>query len=141
MKTQKTVLIYGLLIAVILVWAFAWPISKIGLHYMPPLWYTALRLAIGFITIFIVLLFRKKIQIPSQKDLPLILSIGLLQLLHQCIPLRHLFLQFSILLFQVDPVLFVPHTPTVLDSHSFGNLIPQTHRADLAQKHEQSNSF
>jgi hypothetical protein len=69
------------------------------------------------------------------------LSNVLLQLLHQRIPLRHLFSQFPILLFQVDPVLFVSHAPTVLDSHSFGNLVTQTHRADLAQKHEQSNSF
>lgn len=47
---------------------------------MPPIWYSALRLAIGFITIFGILLWQKKIQLPSRKDLPLIFTIGLLQM-------------------------------------------------------------
>lgn len=76
----KPIFNYVLLSFVIVIWALAWPISKLGLLDMPPVWYTALRLIIGFITIFVILLFQKKIKVPAKKDIPLILSIGLLQM-------------------------------------------------------------
>lgn len=77
---KSNVLTYGLLIAVIFVWALAWPISKIGLEDMPPMWFTAFRLWAGFITLFTILFIAKKIKKPNYKDLPLILSIGMLQM-------------------------------------------------------------
>lgn len=77
---EKPIVNYFLLFFVILIWAVAWPVSKLGLLDMPPIWYTALRLAIGFVTMFAILLFQKKIKFPTRKDLPLILSIGLLQM-------------------------------------------------------------
>lgn len=78
--TNKSTVNYLLLFSVIVIWALAWPISKIGLQDMPPIWYTAMRLCIGFFTIFFILLMQKKIKMPKKKDLPLILSIGLLQM-------------------------------------------------------------
>ncbi len=77
---EKPIFNYSLLFLVIVIWAVAWPVSKLGLLDMPPIWYTALRLAIGFVTMFAILLFQKKIKFPTRKDLPLILSIGLLQM-------------------------------------------------------------
>ncbi|MBA2653950.1 MAG: DMT family transporter [Gammaproteobacteria bacterium] len=77
---SKKVLTYGLLLSVILIWALSWPISKLGLMDMPPMWYSAFRLVVGFVTIFIILLFQKKIKIPKKQDIPLIMSIGLLQM-------------------------------------------------------------
>lgn len=73
-------LTYTLLLLVVVIWAVAWPVSKVGLIDMPPMWYSAMRLCIGFITIFVILLFQKKIKLPTKKDLPLILSIGMLQM-------------------------------------------------------------
>jgi drug/metabolite transporter (DMT)-like permease len=78
--TNKSLLSYILLFLVIVIWAVAWPASKIGLMDMPPIWYTALRLCIGFITVFLLLLVQKKITLPKKRDLPLILTIGLLQM-------------------------------------------------------------
>lgn len=78
--TDKFYVNYVLLFLVIVIWALAWPISKLGLMDMPPLWYSALRLAIGFLTIFFILLLQNKIKLPSKKDWPLISSIGLLQM-------------------------------------------------------------
>lgn len=80
MSKPKLLLTYLLLIAVIIVWAVAWPVSKIGLIDMPPIWYAGGRLVIGFLTIFFLLLIQKKISLPKREDLPLILSIGLLQM-------------------------------------------------------------
>lgn len=80
MKQTGSTLTYSLLLAVIIVWAIAWPTSKLGLIDMPPIWFTAFRLWVGFATIFIILLFQKKIKAPKRQDLPFILSIGLLQM-------------------------------------------------------------
>ena len=80
MRNSDTLYTYVLLAAVILVWAIAWPTSKMGLIDMPPLWFSAFRLCTGFIAIFLILLLQKKIKIPKLSDTPLILSIGLLQM-------------------------------------------------------------
>lgn len=71
---------YMLLIAVIIVWALAWPTSKIGLMDMSPMWFTASRLLTGFLTLFFILLYQKKIKLPKRQDFPLIFSIGILQM-------------------------------------------------------------
>ncbi len=47
---------------------------------MPPMWFTLARLCIGFVTVFFLLAFQKQIALPKKKDLPFILSIGLLQM-------------------------------------------------------------
>jgi drug/metabolite transporter (DMT)-like permease len=64
----------------VVIWALAWPISKIGLDYMGPLWYTAFRFIIGCSTCFIILGMSKAIKIPERRDLPIILGIGILQM-------------------------------------------------------------
>jgi drug/metabolite transporter (DMT)-like permease len=77
---NSPVLVYSLLLSVIIIWSLAWPISKIGLYDMPPMWFSSLRLWTGFLAIIIILAFQKQLKLPSRKDLPLILSIGLLQM-------------------------------------------------------------
>jgi drug/metabolite transporter (DMT)-like permease len=79
-RRSQLTLTYCLLLTVIIIWAIAWPVSKIGLIDMPPIWYTAMRLCIGFVTLFIILLCQKKIVLPRLRDLPLVLSIGILQM-------------------------------------------------------------
>lgn len=65
---------------IILSWGMAWPINKIGLAYMSPLWYTAIRLIVGTVTMMVLVIAIKKFSLPKKKDLPLIAIIGLLQI-------------------------------------------------------------
>jgi len=71
---------YTIFIANILIWGLAWPISKVGLYYMPPIWYGSFRLLIGGILVILWVGLTGKLKHPKAKDLPLILSIGLLQM-------------------------------------------------------------
>lgn len=72
--------ILGLFIFIILSWSIAWPINKVGLEYLSPGWYTAIRLVIGTATMFLVVIALGKFSIPSRKEYPLIIIIGLLQI-------------------------------------------------------------
>lgn len=70
--------IYLIFIAVIFIWGIAWPVAKLGLYYMPPLWYATGRISLGAITLFIVLGVTKKLVFPRAADVPHLLSVGLL---------------------------------------------------------------
>src|SRR3989338_11706271 len=65
---------------IILSWGMAWPINKIGLAYMSPLWYTAIRLIVGTVTMMAIVIAINKFTLPKLKDYPLIMIIGLLQI-------------------------------------------------------------
>lgn len=65
---------------IIMTWGLAWPINKLGLAYMSPLWYTAIRLIVGTVTMMMVVIMIKRFSWPSKEDLPLIVIIGLLQI-------------------------------------------------------------
>lgn len=71
--------IYALLGALIIIWGLGWPMNKIGLQYMPPLWFAALRLLIGAGSMFCLVISLRKFIFPTKEDLPLILSLGFLQ--------------------------------------------------------------
>lgn len=72
--------IFGLFVFIIFSWGMAWPVNKIGLEYMSPLWYTAIRLMVGTITMMAFVIAVKKFTLPKWQDFPLILIIGLLQI-------------------------------------------------------------
>ncbi|MDF2866940.1 MAG: yijE [Gammaproteobacteria bacterium] len=72
--------LYLLFALIILIWGLSWPVSKIGVSYIPPLWFATARLVIGSLFIFGFLLIRKRLVLPKRKDLPLIISLGLLQM-------------------------------------------------------------
>lgn len=72
--------IFGLFIFIIFSWGMAWPVNKVGLEYMSPLWYTATRLIVGTVTMMAFVIAIKKFSLPKIKDIPLILVIGLLQI-------------------------------------------------------------
>lgn len=72
--------IISLFVFIILAWGLAWPINKIGLHYVSADWYTAFRLIIGTLTMLLLVNVMGKFSLPKIKDLPLILIIGLLQI-------------------------------------------------------------
>lgn len=72
--------ILGLFTFIIFSWGLAWPINKIGLDYMSPAWYTAVRLIIGTVTMMALVIVVRKFTLPRPKDYPLILIIGILQI-------------------------------------------------------------
>lgn len=81
-KTLKTTNPHILILFcfIVLTWGLGWPVNKIGLEYLSPLWYTVSRLVLGTITMFIIVLSIKKFSIPDRGDIPLILIIGFLQI-------------------------------------------------------------
>lgn len=71
---------YLLLIALVFIWGLSWPIAKIGLQYMPPLWFATSRLIIGTVVMILIVSVIGKLVWPRKQDLKLILVIGLLQI-------------------------------------------------------------
>lgn len=72
--------IFALLLFIIVTWGLAWPINKVGLLYISPTWYTAVRLLVGTVTMMVIVISIKKFSLPRLKDFPLIFIIGLLQI-------------------------------------------------------------
>jgi len=70
----------GLFAFIIFSWGLAWPVNKVGLTYLSPAWYTAIRLVIGTVTMMTIVLIVGKFSLPKSKDCPLIVIIGLLQI-------------------------------------------------------------
>ena len=69
-----------LLIFVILIWGLNWPINKIGLEYMSPIVFATSRLIIATVSMFLIVILTRNFIWPTRQDLPIILTIGLLQM-------------------------------------------------------------
>jgi len=67
-----------LLILVIVIWGANWPIMKIGLNDMPPLWFASVRLLFGSATLFVLL--GRRTRLPPKADLPVFMSGAFFQL-------------------------------------------------------------
>lgn len=72
--------LYILLLAVVLIWGINWPMNRIGMDYMPALWHSAIRMAVGCAFMFMLVVISGQLTRPTKQDLPLILIIGILQL-------------------------------------------------------------
>lgn len=72
--------IFCIFLIIVFSWGLGWPVNKIGLEYMSPLWYTSTRLFLGFIAMIMVVIAIKKFSWPAKRDIPLILAIGWLQI-------------------------------------------------------------
>ena len=71
----------SLLVAcLVLIWGCNWPVNKVVLSHISPLWFTCLRVAMGSVSLFLVQAFRTEgVKLPARADLPVSLSIGLVQ--------------------------------------------------------------
>jgi len=69
-----------LLAAVVLTWGLTWPVNKVILRSVPPLWSVALRSAIAAIILFAITARWGRIAPPRREDLPVVLSIALLHM-------------------------------------------------------------
>jgi drug/metabolite transporter (DMT)-like permease len=70
----------ALLALVSIVWGVHWAVVKIGLGYMPPMTYGALRIAVGLGTALGIAAARGRLRPPPRADLPIVASVGLLQI-------------------------------------------------------------
>jgi drug/metabolite transporter (DMT)-like permease len=70
-----------LLAAAIVIWGANWPVMKLGLNHISPLWFSATRFASGALCLFALQLLTGTLRLPRRQDLPLIVSVGVLQML------------------------------------------------------------
>ena len=69
-----------LLVTTVICWGLTWPVHKVLLESLPPVWTVALRTAIGMLSLFGVALMRGRLPRPARADLPVLLSITLLHM-------------------------------------------------------------
>jgi len=78
MKSERQA--YLLLAAVIVLWGVNWPIMKVGITYVPPIWFASIRLLLGALCLFVLIAARGQLSLPERRDFPVLLSVGFLQL-------------------------------------------------------------
>ena len=71
---------YALLAVLVFVWGANWPVMKITIAILPPLWFVVMRLFLGAATLFVALAFIGGMRIPSRRDLVQLLTGAVLQL-------------------------------------------------------------
>lgn len=69
-----------LLALIALVWGVHWVVVKIGLDYMPPFTYAALRVGSALVTVVVLLAWQRRLRLPPRADVPIVLSLGLGQI-------------------------------------------------------------
>lgn len=65
----------------VLLWGFSWPATQVALTAISPLWLATFRFGSAAICLFAFLAVRGEISLPKRGDLPIVLSIGLLQMM------------------------------------------------------------
>ena len=76
--SKSQLLVY--ILAVPLAWGISWPIMKLALFHMPPLWMGAMRMGCSSLLVFLILfLTGKKIEL-LRSEIPLLISVGLGQM-------------------------------------------------------------
>jgi drug/metabolite transporter (DMT)-like permease len=76
--TRPTAL--ALLVLLSIVWGVHWAVVKIGLEFMPPFSYAALRVAVALVTLILLLATQRRLRSPARSDLPIVFSVGLGQI-------------------------------------------------------------
>lgn len=69
-----------LLVTVVLAWGLVWPVNKVLLESLSPVWLMALRSAVATVTLFTISVLRGRLILPPRGDLPVLLSITLLHM-------------------------------------------------------------
>jgi len=71
--------VWFLLVALVVIWGMTWPIMKMGLIWIDPLWFTVVRLLIALFSLIVLLLFLGRFKLPHKEDMPIVLGVGILQ--------------------------------------------------------------
>jgi len=69
-----------LLVTVVIAWGLAWPVNKVVLQSLPPLWAVALRSVIATVALFALGAALGRLALPPRADLPVVLSVTLLHM-------------------------------------------------------------
>ena len=64
------------LITTVFCFGTLWTSAKLSIEYLPPLWFTASRFAIGAAFVALVLALQGRLRFPDRADIPIILSVG-----------------------------------------------------------------
>jgi drug/metabolite transporter (DMT)-like permease len=83
-KVVSTRRAYLLLAAMILLWGANWPVIKVGVTLMPPLWFAFARILLGGLSFAVLAAFKGWLRPPPRHDLPIVFSLGLLQMGCSC---------------------------------------------------------
>ena len=70
-----------------------WPVTRIAIETIPPLWYATMRIGIGAAVLFGVLAATGQLKFPTRDDLPLVVSVAVFMMAIYT-ALMHLALQF-----------------------------------------------
>jgi drug/metabolite transporter (DMT)-like permease len=70
----------SLLVLLILTWAISWPMIKVGVSVVPPLWYACFRYVIAAVCLFALVALRRELVLPPRSDWALIAVSGALQM-------------------------------------------------------------
>ena len=71
---------YLVLGSVILLWGVNWPIMKIAISVITPIWFVFARLALGCLCLFAIVAATNRLAFPKRADWPIVLSVGWLQM-------------------------------------------------------------
>jgi O-acetylserine/cysteine efflux transporter len=70
----------SLLILLVLTWAISWPVIKVGVATVPPIWFGCLRYVIAAFCLFTLVGAQRELILPPRSDWPLVLVSGALQM-------------------------------------------------------------
>lgn len=71
---------YAVFAVLVLIWGLNWPIMKMVVQLMPPVWFVVARLALGALCLFALLLATGRLAKPTRADWPIIWSVSALQM-------------------------------------------------------------
>jgi drug/metabolite transporter (DMT)-like permease len=70
-----------LLATVVLAWGLTWPVNKVILATVPPVWAVTVRTGIGAVALFALAAAQRRLSLPPRHDLPVLVSIALLHMI------------------------------------------------------------
>ncbi|MCF5143875.1 EamA family transporter [Pseudomonas sp. PA-6-1D] len=68
------------LCVMVLLWGISWPVTKLALTEVAPIWLSAFRFGSASVCLFVFVALRGKLKFPPRADWPIVISIGLLQM-------------------------------------------------------------
>lgn len=71
---------YAVFAVLVLIWGLNWPIMKLVVQLMPPIWFVVVRVTLGALCLFGFLLATGRLAKPTTADWPIIWSVAILQM-------------------------------------------------------------
>jgi drug/metabolite transporter (DMT)-like permease len=71
---------HTLLVLLVLIWGASWPVTKIGVTAVTPIWFACLRYIVAAVCLVVVVALRGELGLPSRSDLKLVAVSGVLQM-------------------------------------------------------------